>query len=110
MPDLSVVVVNYNTREATAACLRSVLQATGAVDLELIVVDNGSSDGSAAVLRERFPAAMVIEACENLGFARGVNRGARAASGEPGRIRPPNPTVCPRTSRIGNMTRSRNRS
>lgn len=82
MPDLSVVVVNYNTREATAACLRSVLQATGAVDLELIVVDNGSSDGSAAVLRERFPAAMVIEACENLGFARGVNRGARAASGK----------------------------
>ena len=82
MPDLSVVVVNYNTREATSACLRSVLQAAPGVDLELIVVDNGSADGSAAAFRERFPVATVIEAGENLGFARGVNRAARAAGGE----------------------------
>ena len=82
MPVLSVVVVNYNTREATSACLRSVLQASPSVDLELIVVDNGSTDGSAAAFREGFPAATVIDAGENLGFARGVNRGAQAASGE----------------------------
>ena len=55
MPVLSVVVVNYNTREATSACLRSVLQASPSVDLELIVVDNGSTDGSAAAFREGFP-------------------------------------------------------
>ena len=82
MPVLSVVVVNYNTRQATSACLRSVLQASPSVDLELIVVDNGSTDGSAAAFREGFPAATVIDAGENLGFARGVNRGAQAASGE----------------------------
>ena len=82
MPEVSVVVVNYNTREATAACIRSVLDESPAVDLEVIVVDNGSTDGSAAAFRERFPEVVTIEAGENLGFARGVNLGARAATGE----------------------------
>jgi len=81
VPELSVVVVNYNTREATAACIRSVLQTASIVDLELIVVDNGSTDGSVAHFRERFAEVTVIEAGENVGFARGVNVGARAANG-----------------------------
>jgi len=81
VPELSIVVVNYNTREATSACLRSVLDASPGVDLELIVVDNGSVDGSVEAFRERFAQVQVIEAGENLGFARGVNLGARAASG-----------------------------
>ena len=81
MPDLSVVVVNYNTRDATSACLRSVVQAASAVDLELVVVDNGSTDGSAAAFASRFPDAVIVDAGENLGFARGVNRGARSATG-----------------------------
>ena len=55
MPELSVVVVNYNTREATAACLRSVLQTAATVDLELIVVDNGSTDGSVRGVPCRVP-------------------------------------------------------
>ncbi|SFR72352.1 hypothetical protein SAMN05428970_1347 [Agromyces sp. CF514] len=83
MPELSIVVVNYNTREATVACLRSVLDTSAGVDLELVVVDNGSADGSVEAFREAFAAdpVTVIEAGENLGFARGVNLGARAASG-----------------------------
>ena len=81
VPELSIVVVNYNTREATSACLRSVLDASPGVDLQLIVVDNGSVDGSVEAFRERFAQVQVIEAGENLGFARGVNLGARAASG-----------------------------
>ena len=81
MPELSVVVVNYNTRDATSACLRSVLQAAPDVDLEVVVVDNGSADGSVAAFRERFDDATVIDAGENLGFARGVNLGARSARG-----------------------------
>ena len=80
MPDLSVVVVNYNTREATATCLGSVLDAAPNVDLELIVVDNGSIDGSAAAFG-RIAGVRTIEAGENLGFARGVNLGARSATG-----------------------------
>jgi len=79
--DLSVIIVNYNTREATSACLGSVLGASGSVDLDVVVVDNGSSDGSAAAFGDRFPETTVIEAGENLGFARGVNLGARSASG-----------------------------
>ncbi|KRE26340.1 hypothetical protein ASG80_03640 [Agromyces sp. Soil535] len=78
---MSVVVVNYNTRDATSACLRSVLQTSPSLDLELIVVDNGSTDGSPEAFRERFPAVTTVEAGENLGFARGVNLGARAATG-----------------------------
>jgi len=81
VPDLSVVVVNYNTRDATSACLRSVLQASPSLDLELIVVDNGSTDGSPEAFGERFPLVTTVEAGENLGFARGVNLGARAATG-----------------------------
>ena len=81
MPELSVVVVNYNTRDATAACIRSVLQTASTVDLEVIVVDNGSTDGSVPAIRERFAEVTAIEAGENLGFARGVNLGARAATG-----------------------------
>lgn len=83
MPELSIVVVNYNTREATVACLRSVLDTSAGLDLELVVVDNGSADGSVEALREGFAAdpVTVIEAGENLGFARGVNLGARAAAG-----------------------------
>ncbi|MFF2371003.1 glycosyltransferase family 2 protein [Agromyces sp. NPDC058110] len=83
MPELSIVVVNYNTREATSACLRSVIDASPGVDLELVVVDNGSTDGSVEAFRERFAAdpVAVVEAGENLGFARGVNLGARSAAG-----------------------------
>lgn len=81
VPELSVVVVNYSTREATSGCLRSVYETADGLDLEVVVVDNGSEDGSAAAFRERFPGAVTIEAGENLGFARAVNRGARVATG-----------------------------
>ena len=81
MPELSIVVVNHNTREATSDCLRSVLEASAALDVEVVVVDNGSADGSAEMFRERFPGVVTLEAGENLGFARGVNLGARSARG-----------------------------
>jgi N-acetylglucosaminyl-diphospho-decaprenol L-rhamnosyltransferase len=81
VPDLSVVVVNYNTRDATSACVRSVLQTSPTLDLELIVVDNGSTDGSSGAFRKHFPGVTTVESGENLGFARGVNLGARAATG-----------------------------
>lgn len=79
MSALSVIVVSFNTRQATLDCLASVR--LDDPDAELVVVDNGSLDGSAAAIREAFPDAVVIEAGENLGFARGVNAGAAAASG-----------------------------
>ena len=75
--DVSVVVVNWNTRDDLLACAKSVFEQAG-VDLELAVVDNGSSDGSVDALRSAYPATRIIEAGENLGFAEGCNRGIEA--------------------------------
>lgn len=79
--DVSVVVVSYNTRELLAACLRSVVEQTPGLLLELIVVDNGSTDGSLDMLRAAFPAVRLIANGENLGFATATNQGIRASSG-----------------------------
>ena len=79
---LSVVICNYNTRDTLAEALES-LQAT-LVDVthEIIVVDNASKDGSAALVRERFPDVTVIESGANLWFTGGNNLGLRAAQGD----------------------------
>jgi N-acetylglucosaminyl-diphospho-decaprenol L-rhamnosyltransferase len=76
-PIVTVVIVNYNTRDETTACVRS-LYATTALPFELVIVDNGSTDGSADALAAAFPEAIVDAAGENLGFAAGVNRGVAA--------------------------------
>ncbi|OPY79179.1 MAG: N-acetylglucosaminyl-diphospho-decaprenol L-rhamnosyltransferase [Syntrophorhabdus sp. PtaU1.Bin153] len=81
MSDLvSVVILNYNGREFVEACIGSVL-AQDYRDIEIIVVDNGSSDGSNDVIRERFPQVRLIETGRNLGFAAGNNLGIRLAKG-----------------------------
>lgn len=78
---LSVVVVNWNSRADLAACLES-LQAGTCRDLDIVVVDNGSSDGSVELVRERFPAVRLVAERENLGFAEACNRGIAASRGE----------------------------
>lgn len=78
-PAVSVVIVNYNTSADTVACVQSV-QSTTAAPVEVVVVDNGSSDDSVVALAEQ-TGAIVLEAGENLGFARGVNRGVSVARG-----------------------------
>ena len=76
---LFCVVVNWNLREDTLECVRSVL-AAGIAPERVVVVDNGSSDGSVAALHERFgPGLPVLEAGSNLGFAGGSNLGIRFA-------------------------------
>ena len=80
--DLSIIVVNYNTRDLTAACLQSVYAQTEGYTFELIVVDNDSNDGSATAIRERFPEARLIEPKANLGFARANNLAAAQARGQ----------------------------
>jgi GT2 family glycosyltransferase len=79
-PAISVIIVNWNAKSELAQCLQS-LQRQTLSTFETIVVDNGSSDGSLALLREQFPTVIVIEAGENLGFAQGVNRGLSLARG-----------------------------
>ncbi len=72
-PTLSILIVNWNTPELLAQCLESVVESGAAI----IVVDNASTDGSAAMLRARFPAVQLIESDKNLGFAGGNNLALR---------------------------------
>ena len=74
---VAVVVVSWNSRDDLLACLQSL--ATVSLPLEVVVVDNASSDGSADAARAASPQALVIDAGENLGFARASNRGWRAS-------------------------------
>ncbi len=79
--ELSVIIVSYNTREVLRECLRRVFAAGGEAALEVIVVDNASTDGSVEMVCREFPEAMVIESGRNLGFAGGNNLGIAGASG-----------------------------
>ncbi|HSD09878.1 MAG TPA: glycosyltransferase family 2 protein [Candidatus Binatia bacterium] len=76
--DIAIVVLNWNRKEETLACLESLAKADlgGA---SVIVVDNGSRDGSVEAFRERFPSVRLIELERNEGFAGGNNAGMRAA-------------------------------
>jgi N-acetylglucosaminyl-diphospho-decaprenol L-rhamnosyltransferase len=78
---VSVIVLNYNGRRWLAECLDALAGQTGAPPFETILVDNASSDGSAAFARTHYPAVRLIESGANLGFAAGNNLGARSASG-----------------------------
>jgi GT2 family glycosyltransferase/glycosyltransferase involved in cell wall biosynthesis len=78
---ISVIVVNYRGVDDTIACLEG-LSELDWPDLEVVVVDNASDDGSAESLAARFPDALVLPLTENIGFAGGCNRGAAVATGE----------------------------
>lgn len=82
LPRLSIVIVSYNARADLERCLASLVAAAPAVDHEIVVVDNASSDGSADAARARWPGVRVIEAGANVGFARANNIGIRQTSGE----------------------------
>src|SRR4051794_13724369 len=77
---LSIVIVSWNSREELASCISSVLKFT-ALDFEVIVVDNASSDGSARLIRNSFPAVRLIANSANLGFARACNQGMAGSRG-----------------------------
>lgn len=77
-PVVAIVVLNWNQRELTLQCLAS-LQAITYRNCRVIMVDNGSSDGTAEAVRSRFPAVTVLALRRNLGFAGGNNVGMRHA-------------------------------
>ncbi|MDP2935280.1 MAG: glycosyltransferase family 2 protein, partial [Dehalococcoidia bacterium] len=83
LPTVSVVVLNYNGKHHLKSCFPSLMQLRYPKDkLELIMVDNGSKDGSLEFMKESFPAVVIVRNPENYGFAKGNNIGARAAHGE----------------------------
>jgi len=77
MLDLGIVIVNWNTRELLEKCLRTVYASEGDFSYNVVVVDNASTDGSADMVRERFPQAQLIASPTNDGFPRGNNQGLR---------------------------------
>lgn len=78
MTTVAVIIVSYNTRELLRRCLGALDQSHG-VELRVIVVDNGSSDGSAAMVTATFPRAELIDNQQNMGFAAANNQGLRRA-------------------------------
>jgi GT2 family glycosyltransferase/glycosyltransferase involved in cell wall biosynthesis len=82
-PSISVIIVNYNGVQHLDACLRSLAQQDYAPDrVEVLLVDNASTDGSQAFVRERYPHVRVIQNEGNIGFAPAVNQAAHAATGD----------------------------
>jgi GT2 family glycosyltransferase len=81
VPDLSICVVSWNTRTDLEQALTSVLDAPHQLSIQTVVLDNASHDGSADMVRRRFPLVTLIESVHNLGFAQGYNTAARHAAG-----------------------------
>ncbi|MBZ0275463.1 MAG: glycosyltransferase family 2 protein [Anaerolineae bacterium] len=81
MVDVSILVVNWNTRDLLARCLRAIQDTVKQVAYEVIVVDNHSNDGSQEMVKRDFPQVRLIENQENVGFARANNQAMEAAHG-----------------------------
>lgn len=85
--ELSIIIVNWNTRDLLSACLESIavdrqlMHNAIVTDTEVIVVDNASSDGSAAMVESRFPWVSLVQNTENMGFARGNNQAISKSTG-----------------------------
>ena len=83
MPSLSIVIVNYNVRHFLSNCLDSIDKSvTHGFEVETIVVDNHSADGSTFAIKQNYPWVKLIENQENLGFGKANNQGFLVASGD----------------------------
>lgn len=81
MVDVSIIIINYNTKKMTIDCIKSIYRETQNISFEILVVDNASSDGSADAIEKDFPEVILIQSKENLGFARANNLAAEQAKG-----------------------------
>ncbi len=79
---VSVIIVNYNVKYFLEVCLHSVIRAADSIAAEVIVVDNNSSDGSCAMVKERFPQVVLLENKDNKGFSKANNQAVAIAKGE----------------------------
>jgi GT2 family glycosyltransferase len=79
--DVSIIVVNWNTKSLLRDCLISVYEESRDIDFEIIVVDNASTDGSREMIRNDFPKVILIENIKNRGFAAANNQGIAVAKG-----------------------------
>ncbi|MBI2252241.1 MAG: glycosyltransferase family 2 protein [Armatimonadetes bacterium] len=82
MPDLSVIIVNWNAKDTLESCLNSLKEDLAGIKNEIFVVDNNSQDGSINLIKEKFHEVNLIENKENLGFSKANNQALRISKGE----------------------------
>jgi GT2 family glycosyltransferase len=81
MIDVCIIIVSWNTKEYLLHCLESIFQKRESVPTEVVVVDNGSQDGSGTAVKRLFPAVHLVENNRNLGFSKAANQGLKESSG-----------------------------
>jgi GT2 family glycosyltransferase len=81
-PELTVIIVSYNTRDLTVKCLETLYATASDVRMRVVVLDNASADGSADAIAQHFPQAELIRSPENIGFARANNLVAESITSE----------------------------
>jgi GT2 family glycosyltransferase len=80
--DTSIVIVNWNTKNLVCNCIKSVYKSVGNISFEIIVVDNGSSDGSVEAVKSGFADVKIISNEQNRGYAAACNQGIRMSQGK----------------------------
>ena len=80
--DVSIIIVNYNTKDLLKNCISSILEYTQEVSYEIIVSDNGSKDGSIEMIKSEFPQVRLLDNQSNLGFGAANNAAAKIAQGK----------------------------
>lgn len=80
--DVTISIVSYNSKNVIADCISSLIETTQGIDIEIVVVDNCSEDGSAGLVKSLFPHVRLIENRENVGFGRAHNRSFRLSKGK----------------------------
>jgi len=79
--DLSIIIVNWNSKEYLRKCIASILAETHGIEYEIVVIDNASFDGSGEMLRECYPQVRFIQSDKNLGFAKANNEAFKLSAG-----------------------------
>jgi len=80
--DLSIIIINWNSKAYLRECLKSLAGSANILECEILVIDNASYDGSALMVATEFPRVTFIQSDRNLGFSGGNNRAARQAKGD----------------------------
>ncbi len=80
--NLSILIVNWNSKDYLKRCLESVRQTCGALSPQIVVVDGGSYDGCSEMIAHEFPEVELLQSKENIGFGRSNNLGCRKVTGE----------------------------
>jgi N-acetylglucosaminyl-diphospho-decaprenol L-rhamnosyltransferase len=80
--DLSIIIVNWNSREYLKKCLMTILTEVTDIDFEIVVIDSGSFDGCGAMLADHFPNVRFVQSTTNLGFAEANNRACLESRGD----------------------------